>query len=85
MQVLETGKNELDLSFEGKDLGLSNYLASLLAENKDIDFAASEYNHPLKGTPILRLSGSDLKKNVVKALNELQSELSALEKKFSKE
>ncbi len=84
MKILETGKNELDLLLDGKDLGLSNYLAGKLSENKDVDFAASDYDHPLKGNPILRLSGSDLKKHVGKALGELQDDLSELEKKISK-
>ena len=84
MKVLESGKNELLLSFEGIDLSIVNLVASKLLEYKEVDFAASDYRHPLEGIPVLRVQGSDLKKNVLKALNEVKDEVAVAEKAFKK-
>ncbi|NYZ78098.1 hypothetical protein H0N96_01715 [Candidatus Micrarchaeota archaeon] len=84
MKILESGKNELVLSLEGVDLSIANLVASKLLESKDVEFAASDYSHPLEGVPVLRIQGSDLKKNVLKALNEAKDEMEAAEKAFKK-
>jgi DNA-directed RNA polymerase subunit L len=84
LKILESGKNELVLSLEGVDLSVANLVAAKLLENKDVEFAASDYNHPLGGVPVLRVQGSDLKKNVLKAFNEAKEEIKAAEKTFKK-
>ncbi len=84
MKILESGKNELVLSLEGVDLSIANLVAAKLLENKDVDFAASDYGHPLEGIPVLRVQGSELKKNVLKALSEVREEIEAAEKAFKK-
>ncbi len=84
MKILESGKNELVLSLEGVDLSIANLVAAKLLENKDVDFAASDYRHPLEGIPVLRVQGSELKKNVLKALSEAREEIEAAEKAFKK-
>lgn len=80
MKIISYDKNELVLRLDGVDLGLVNLVTQKLLEEREIDFAASDYDHPISGNPILRVQGKDVKKHLLNALKEAKEEISALEK-----
>jgi DNA-directed RNA polymerase subunit L len=49
-----------------------------LLEDKAVGFAAVDYVHPTRRTPLLKIKGKNCRKLVADALKELQAELKAL-------
>ena len=60
------------------DLGFANLLVEKLLEDKAVGFAAVDYVHPTRRTPLLKIKGKNCRKLVADALKELQAELKAL-------
>lgn len=83
-EVLESGKSDFAVSLKGIDLGLANWVAEKLCRESGIDFAASDYDHPMKGSPVLRVKGGSPKKSVLKALDEIKGDLKEFRKSLTK-
>ncbi|MBS3069919.1 hypothetical protein J4220_00235 [Candidatus Micrarchaeota archaeon] len=78
LEFLTDEKGEIAVMLEGYDLGFANLLVEKLLQDKDVGFAAVEYAHPTRRTPVLRVKAKSPKKAVVAALEELGKELSSL-------
>lgn len=80
LKIISYDKNELVVRLDEVDLGVVNLVTQKLLEEREIDFAASDYDHPISGNPVLRVQGKDVKKHLLNALKEAKEEISALEK-----
>ncbi|MFH1780191.1 MAG: RpoL/Rpb11 RNA polymerase subunit family protein [Candidatus Micrarchaeota archaeon] len=80
MKIILNEKNELHVSLEGFDLGFANYLVEKLLQDKEVDFAAADYDHPTSRNPIIKIKAASAKKKLQDALKEVEEELKALEK-----
>ena len=69
----------------GEDVGFTNLIAEKLLESKGVEFAASAYEHPLRGNPILRIKAKSPHKELKTALKEVISSLDDFEKALKKE
>lgn len=78
LEFLVDEKGEIAVMLEGYDLGFANLLVEKLLQDKDVGFAAVEYAHPTRRTPVLRVKAKSPKKAVSAALEELGKELSSL-------
>ena len=73
------GKNEIEAQLDGVDLGYANLLVEKLLEDKDVSFAAVDYIHPTKRTPLLKVKAKgDVKKTIAGALKEVEKEIKGL-------
>jgi DNA-directed RNA polymerase subunit L len=80
MKMLVSKKNEIAVSLDGMDLGFANWIVARLLEDKDVSFAAADYDHPLTANPVLRVKGDDAKKSVVAALEAARKQVKSFEK-----
>jgi len=83
VRILSSKKNEVAVSLDGMDLGFANWLVARLLEDKDVSFAAADYDHPLTANPVLRVKGEDAKKSVLKALESAQKQAAEFRKALS--
>jgi DNA-directed RNA polymerase subunit L len=65
------------------DLGFANWLVARLLEDKDVSFAAADYDHPLTANPVLRVKAEDAKKSLLKALEAARKQARDFEKALS--
>ena len=75
MKVLVDKKDELQVAFEDADLGIVNLVACKLLDDKDVDYAACDYTHPLEKTVLLTLKCKSPKKQLGKAVNALEESM----------
>lgn len=83
MRILSSKKSGIVVSLDGMDLGFANWLVARLLEEKDVSFAAADYDHPLTANPVLRVRGEDAKKSLLKALEAAQKQVREFEKALS--
>ncbi len=83
MKILVSKKNECVVSLDGMDLGFANWLVARLLEDKDVSFAAADYDHPLTANPVLRVKGDDAKKSLIVALEAARKQVRDFEKAIS--
>lgn len=84
MKFLVEEKDELQVLLEGYDVGFANYVVEKLLAEKDVTFAAADYDHPTSRNPVLTLKAASAKKKLLEALKSAEEELKALEKTVSK-
>ncbi len=84
MKILEEEKDHMKILLEGVDQGYAHALAEKLLENKDILFAAATYDHPTKRNPVLTVRGKSLKKEIQKAIQELDETTDAFKQGLAK-
>ena len=86
LKVAADEKDYLELFLESEDVGFTNLLAEKLLSDKDVSFASSAYDHPLKGNAVLKIKGKNPRKHLEKAIKHVREELkefaSLLEKKL---
>ncbi|HLD76445.1 MAG TPA: RpoL/Rpb11 RNA polymerase subunit family protein [Candidatus Norongarragalinales archaeon] len=71
MKILEEEKDSFKALLVGFDEGYANALVDKLLENKEIVFASAVYDHPTKRNPVLTVRGKGIKKEIAKAVKEL--------------
>ncbi|MBU1197752.1 DNA-directed RNA polymerase subunit L [Candidatus Micrarchaeota archaeon] len=77
--VIKDEKDYLEFVLEQEDVGFTNLLVEKLLQNSDVTFAASSYDHPLKGNAVVKIRGKNPKKSLHKAIDESRKELKELE------
>ena len=79
IKVLADEKDYLEVMLENEDVGFSNLLVEKLLKEKDVTFAASAYDHPLRGNPVLKIKGKNPRKHLKDAIHEARKELEDLQ------
>lgn len=82
--LIKDEKEYLEIFLEGEDVGFTNLVAEKLLLDKDVDFAASAYDHPLKGNAVLKIKAKNPRKHLEKALKEVRKELEEFEELLAK-
>ncbi|NUN11454.1 hypothetical protein HUU53_02315 [Candidatus Micrarchaeota archaeon] len=80
IKILVDEKDEFQVLMQGSDLGFANYLVEKVLEDKDVSFAASDYDHPTSRNPVIKIKGSSPKKKLLDALKKAEDELKDLDK-----
>ncbi len=78
LKVLADEKDYLEVLLEKEDVGFTNLLVEKLLKDKDVTFAASAYDHPLRGNPLLKVKGKNPRKHLKEAIREARKELESL-------
>ena len=71
-------KDEWQVKLAGVDLGFASLVAERLLQSKSVLFAAAVLDHPLKGNPMLTVRAKDPAKELGKAIEAVNEDLSAL-------
>ncbi len=74
IKIVADEKDYLELFLEGEDVGFTNLLAEKLLKDKEVLFASSAYDHPLKGNAVLKIKGKNPRKHLEKAIEEARDE-----------
>ncbi|MFH0972155.1 MAG: RpoL/Rpb11 RNA polymerase subunit family protein [Candidatus Micrarchaeota archaeon] len=85
VKVLKDEDGYLEVMLMQEDLGFANLVVDRLLESRGVGFAASAYEHPLKGNPIIKVKAKDPHKELKKALEGVKEELEKFEKALKKE
>ncbi|MFH1257609.1 MAG: RpoL/Rpb11 RNA polymerase subunit family protein [Candidatus Micrarchaeota archaeon] len=85
VKTLKDEDEYLELMITGEDMGFANLVVEKLLESKSVTFAASSYEHPLKGNPIIKIKAKNPHKEMKKAVEKLKDELEKFEKELKKE
>ncbi|HLC48646.1 MAG TPA: DNA-directed RNA polymerase subunit L [Candidatus Norongarragalinales archaeon] len=85
IKVLKDEDNYLELMLMEQDVGFSNLIVSKLLETKSVTFAASSYEHPLKGNPILKIKAKSPHKELKHALKGVVEDVEEFQKALKKE
>ncbi len=64
-EVVHDEKNELHVLFKDADIGLVQLLVEKLLQEKDVEFAAVDYDHPLKHNPVLKIKAKSSPKKLL--------------------
>ncbi len=78
VEFLVDGKGELAAKLEGCDLGLANLIVERLVEDKSVEFAAVDYDHPTRRTPVLKVTAKNPKKSVGHAISMVLKDIDSL-------
>ena len=79
IKVVADEKDYLELHLEREDVGFTNLLVEKLLKDKDVSFAASAYDHPLRGNPVLKIKGKNPRKHLKEAIRATRKELESLQ------
>ena len=85
LKILKEEDDYLELMMMGEDLGFSTLVVEKALESKSVTFAATSYEHPLKGNPIIKIKAKDTHKELKKAIEGVKDELEKFEKELKKE
>ena len=81
--VLRLSKTELELEIDVKDPTLTELIAERLNTYKDVEFAASKWEHPLIAKPKLFIRAKkEPMKLLEKAIDEILKEVKVLDKEI---
>ena len=86
VNILEENKNFLKLEIKGEDHTLANYLRKELWQDKDVNVAGYNVEHPLVSSPVLivETSRGDPKKALMNAIDRLKKKNIELLSKIKK-
>ncbi len=84
IEILEGEKERFDVKLLGEDLGFANAIVEKLLASKSVSFAAAEYDHPMKGNPVIRVKAKDAKKELVHAIEAVEKDLEDAKKQLEK-
>ncbi|MFH0922656.1 MAG: RpoL/Rpb11 RNA polymerase subunit family protein [Candidatus Micrarchaeota archaeon] len=85
MKILNEGKQgEIRILAEGLDQGLANLIVEKLLEDKDVEFAASDYDHPTQRNPVIELRSPSPKKHLLAAISAVEKDLKEFSESISK-
>ena len=84
MKIIKEEKDELEVMFEKQDLGFANMIADQLLQSKSVKFASSTYDHPLKGSAVIKLIAADPWDELEKAVKRAKGEVKEAELAFKK-
>lgn len=85
IKVLKDEDDYLEIMLMNEDAGFGNLIASKLLEAKSVTYAASSYEHPLKGNPIIKVKAKDTHKELKHALKAVVEDLEEFQKALKKE
>ena len=85
IKILKDEDEYLELMINADDVGFTNLVVEHLLESKGVNFAASSYEHPLRGNPIIKIKAKDPHKELKKALEGMKDTLEKFEKELKKE
>ncbi len=85
ISVLKDEKEYAEIMFKEADVGFTNLIVEKLVQSKGVTFAASAYEHPLRGNPIVKIKAKDPYKELKKAAGEVKDEIEDFEKTLKKE
>ncbi|MGA3021037.1 MAG: RpoL/Rpb11 RNA polymerase subunit family protein [Candidatus Micrarchaeales archaeon] len=76
VNIIEDEAKSFVVEFEGVDRGIAELIKEKLSENKEVEFASVEKDHPQTGLPRLVVKSSkSAKGQVVKAIEALEEEI----------
>lgn len=85
VKIIEDESKSLVVELEGFDRSIAELIKEKVSENKDVEFASVEKDHPEIGVPRLVVKASkNAKGHVLKAIEALQDELKEIEKEIPK-
>jgi DNA-directed RNA polymerase subunit L len=85
VNIIEDDAKSFIAEFEGIDRGIAELIKEKLSENKDVEFASVEKDHPQTGVPRLVVKSSkSAKGQVVKAIEALEEEIKDLASEIPK-
>ncbi len=84
IEVIEGEKERFDVKLVGEDLGFANAIVEKLLQSKSVSFAAAEYDHPMKGNPVIRVKAKDAKKELVRAIGAVEKDMEEAKKQLEK-
>ena len=80
LEYLKDDKDEVKVKLTGEDKAVCALVVEKLAENKDVEFAGCNDDHPILGNPVITVKGKGAKKHLVDAVDEVRKQLKELEK-----
>lgn len=85
VKVLLNEKNTVELELVGADQSLAQILATMLNDDKDVEFASYKLEHPLLASPkiYVRTKKGDASKILLEKLDELKKQVVDFRKQFS--
>jgi DNA-directed RNA polymerase subunit L len=85
LKILKDEDDYLEIMLMNEDLGFANLIVEKLLSIKHVNFAAAQYEHPLKGNPIIKIKSKEPYKDLKKAIEGVREEFTELEKALKKE
>jgi len=82
VKILEDKKEELKLELVGETYTLPKAIQNALKQDKTVELAVADIDHPLVSNPILIVKGKNPKLSLKKALKTLNEDFSEFEKAF---
>jgi DNA-directed RNA polymerase subunit L len=82
VKILENKKNELKVELTGETYTISKAIQDVLLQDKAVELAVADIDHPLVGNPVLIVKGKNPKLSLKKALKTLKKDFSDVEKAF---
>lgn len=74
MKVIKDTKNELEIEITGETHTLCNALRRTLMEDKDVQSASYNIDHPIVGEPVLYIKAKNPKKSLKKAAETIKKQ-----------
>ncbi|MFH1247114.1 MAG: RpoL/Rpb11 RNA polymerase subunit family protein [Candidatus Micrarchaeota archaeon] len=84
VEFLKDEKDEVKVKLVGEEKSLGNLIVQKLVENKDVEFAGCDDDHPLLANPVITIKGKNARKSLATAVDEVKKELKDLEKQVEK-
>jgi DNA-directed RNA polymerase subunit L len=85
VNIIEDEAKSFVVELDGFDRGIAELIKEKLSENKDVEFASVEKDHPQTGLPRLVVKSSkSAKGQVVKAIEALEEEIKDLASEMPK-
>ena len=72
-KYLNKEKDFVEVQLEGADEGIAHMIVEKLLERKGVSFAAANLVHPLITTPVITVRASDAKKELVHAVEAVET------------
>lgn len=82
VKILEDGKNKLKIELVGETHTVPKAIQNALLQDKTVEFAVADIDHPLVSNPVVIVKGKNPKLSLKKALKSLKKDFSDIEKAF---
>lgn len=85
VKIIKDDDQYLEIMLMHEDLGFANLVVEELLKSKHVGFAASNYEHPLKGNPVIKIKAKEPRMELKHALKGVKDEIEKFEKALKKE
>jgi DNA-directed RNA polymerase subunit L len=85
VKIIKEEDEYLELMLKDEDVGFSNLIVEKLIESKGVLFAASAYEHPLRGNPVIKIKAKSPKKELKGAIEAVKEDIEKFSKALKKE